>query len=76
MAVITSDCCSVHAGGQIYLVQPPPPLDDHDFAATLYDPSTGGVQGGFTRGRDCHFAAPPSPFGRFFNSDGEGMSVK
>ena len=30
----------------------------------------------FSRRRDCHSAAPPSPFSRCFNMDGEGMSVK
>ena len=29
-----------------------------------------------SRRRDCHSAAPPSTFGRCFNVDGEGMTVK
>ena len=29
-----------------------------------------------SRRRDCHSAAPPSPFSRRFNSDGEGLSSK
>ena len=33
-------------------------------------------EGGVSRRRDCPFAAPPSPFSRCFNMDGEGMSVK
>ena len=37
------------AGGQVYLVEPPPPLGEGDFTSPLYDPSTGGVQGGYTR---------------------------
>lgn len=30
-------------------MEPPPPLGEGDFSSPLYDPSTGGVQGGYTR---------------------------
>ena len=30
----------------------------------------------YSRRRDCHSAAPPSPLGRWFNRDGEGGSAK
>ena len=29
-----------------------------------------------SRARDCHSAAPPSPFSMRFNLDGEGVSAK
>ena len=29
--------------------------------------------GSTSRRRDCHSTAPPSPFSRCFNTDGEGM---
>ena len=32
--------------------------------------------GGASRRRDCHSAAPPSPFSRRFNMDVEGVSAK
>ena len=34
------------------------------------------LAGGDSRRRDCHSAAPPSIFIRYFNMDGEGMSAK
>jgi hypothetical protein len=38
--------------------------------------SPGLFEGALSRRRDCHSAAPPSPFSRRFNSDGEGRSAK
>ena len=43
-------------------------------AASFMDAQLGKV---ISRRRDCHYsAAPPSPFSRCFNVDGEGVSVK
>ena len=49
-------------------------LDPH---VRLYQLEFGKVVvGRASHRRDCHSAAPSSPFSRRFNSDGEGMSAK
>ena len=46
-------------------------VNDHGYAAcTKSDP------GAISCRRDCHCAAPPSPFSRCINADGEGITVK